>query len=485
MQISVESRRSGADLPAFATRAVLAIAGVVAVAQLVSGVIGGYWFDEAYMLAIGRHHLARGSADQPPIAPALAAAMDWLDPGSLVVLRIPAILATAAAVVVAALVAREFGADRRAQMLTAGAQATALWFTMDGHWLTPYTLEPVQWLLLAWLLVRWVRIRDDRLLLAMGAVAGIAAETKFQVILLCAVLAAAVASCGPRELLRRPMLWAGAGIGALLALPTLVWQARNGWPQLHMSSVLSFEAKELYGGRPGIAVALIVMAGVAGTVLALYGIWRLLRGTELRPYRFLGVSAVVLYIVFIATCGRPYYLGGFYGVLFAAGAVGLQRRRQAGGRRGWVAWPAYALSVAAAAGMLAVSVTSVKTEAPLRIARLAETAYRSLPERDRGATIVMGQSYIVAAYVDVYAHDLSQAYSSNRSYGYFTPPPDSARDVLYIGTAPDELRDHFGLCRRILSDRDDLGTDQKAWLCTDRREPWARFWPGLRHLDLT
>ncbi|WP_245401184.1 glycosyltransferase family 39 protein [Nocardia albiluteola] len=485
MQLSVAPRSSTVDAPAFATRAVLAIAGVVAVVQLVCGAIGGYWFDEAYMLAIGRRHLAWGSADQPPVAPALAAAMDWLAPGSLVALRIPAVLATAAAVIVAALIAREFGGDRRAQLLTAVAQATALWFTMDGHWLTPYTLEPVQWLLLIWLLVRWIRLREDRLLLAAGVVAGIAAETKFQVILLCAVLLASVAVCGPRELLRRPMLWAGAAVGALLALPTLVWQARNGWPQLHMSSVLSTEADELYGGRPGIAVSLILMAGVAGTVLALYGIWGLLQDARLRPYRFLAVTAVVLYLVFVATAGRPYYLGGFYGALFAAGAVGFQRRRLVGGRRGWVVWPACALSIAGAASMLALAATSAKTDAPQRIVRLTTAAYQSLPEQDRRSAIIMGQSYIVAAYLDVYSHDLPAAYSTSRGYGYFPPPPDSARAVLYIGTSPDELRGHFGSCRRLLGDRTDPGTDQRAWLCTDRREPWERFWPSLRHLDMT
>lgn len=34
------------------------------------------------MLAIGRNHLDWGSADQPPLAPALAAAMDTLAPGT-------------------------------------------------------------------------------------------------------------------------------------------------------------------------------------------------------------------------------------------------------------------------------------------------------------------------------------------------------------------------------------------------------------------
>src|SRR5437588_257357 len=111
--------------------------------------------------------------------PALAALMDAIAPESQVVLRLPAVLATAAAVVIAGLIARELGGDARAQGLTAAAQGTGAWVSLAGHWLTPYALEPVQWLVLLWVLIRWIRLRDDRLLLVIGAVAGVAALTKF------------------------------------------------------------------------------------------------------------------------------------------------------------------------------------------------------------------------------------------------------------------------------------------------------------------
>jgi hypothetical protein len=68
----------------------------------------------------------------------------------------------------------EFGCDRRAQVFTATVQATALWTTLAGHWLTPYAVEPLQWMLLLWLVIRWQRVRDDRLLIALGLVIGIA-----------------------------------------------------------------------------------------------------------------------------------------------------------------------------------------------------------------------------------------------------------------------------------------------------------------------
>jgi hypothetical protein len=59
------------------------IALVVSVLHCASSALGsGYWFDEVYMLAIGRYRLEWGSADQPPAAPALAALMDAVAPGS-------------------------------------------------------------------------------------------------------------------------------------------------------------------------------------------------------------------------------------------------------------------------------------------------------------------------------------------------------------------------------------------------------------------
>lgn len=473
----------------FAKWAVLPIAAVVAVAQVVGSFDGGYWFDEVYMLAIGRNHLDWGSADQPPVTPLLAALMDWMAPGSIVALRLPAVLATTAAVVVAALITREMGGDRRTQVMAAAAQATTLWISMAGHWLTPYTLEPVQWLVLVWVLVRWLRLRDDRLLLVLGAVAGIAAETKFQVLLLGAVLLLGVLVFGPRELLRRPLLWAGIGLGVLIVLPTLLWQASHGWPQLGMGAVVASEAEQLYGGRLEIAMSLIFLAGLAGTVLALYGLWRLLCAEELRSYRFLAVTFLVLYVFFVVTVGRPYYLGGLYGPLVAAGALGLQRRREAGfGRGRWIAWPAFVLSAAVAGGMLMVGSTATDQSADTGggIARRTAAAYRALPDYERQRTAIVGGSYIVAAYIDGYSrqYNLPKAYSSNRSYGYFPPPPEAQDQALYVGANPDELRPHCTDVRKVV-DGGQRERDASVWLCTGKREPWATLWPRLRHLGVS
>lgn len=458
-------------------------AAAVTVVHLVAGSLGrGYWFDEALMLAIGRHHLDWGSADQPPLAPVIAGLADLVAPGSMPVLRLVPSVATGLAVLVAALIARELGGDRRAQTLTALAQATAVFTTLAGHWLTPYTLEPVQWLVLVWLLVRWIRVREDRWLLALGPVLGVAALTKFQVILFGVVLVLMVLVAGPRELLRRPALWGAALIGALIAAPTLVWQAVHGWPQLRMASVLSAEAQALYGGRPGIAGALVIMAGVLGTVLVFVALVAVWTDPRLRAYRFLGLTFLVLFGFFVATAGRPYYLDGLYGALGAVGAVALQHRREAGHRRlSWVAWPGAVLAVVVALVTLSVSQALSRPETPDRVTGQVQQVYAGLSPQQRDRTVIYGASYIWAAFVDTAdpALGLPEAHSGNRAYGYFDPPPDDHDVVIYVGAEPGKLAPVMTGLRRV------GGTDDAPiWLGEGLDRPWSQAWPELRSLTV-
>jgi hypothetical protein len=322
------------------------------------------------------------------------------------------------------------------------------------------------------------------LLLAVGVVAGIAAMTKFQVLLLCLVLLVAVAFCGPRDLLRRRLFWAGAVLAALIAAPTLIWQHLHGWPQLRMTPVVAGEAEALYGGRPGIAVQLLVFAGLAGLALGAYGLFRLLRADEMRPYRYLGMTFVVLYVVFVATAGRPYYLAGLYAPLAAAGALGMQRRREAGRvPRRWLMWPAWLAATAAAVAVLVTSVSIARSDVAENVARRTADVYHGLPAAQRDRTVVFGESYIVAAFVDGYSrrYGLPEAYSANRSYGYFAPPPADHDVVLYVGRDPDALRPYFIDGRRVA----DVGDDMHAYLLSGQRQSWESIWPRIRTLTVS
>lgn len=476
----------------FATTPVLVAAGVVAAAHLVLAAAGRSWLDEELMLAIGRHHLDLGAVDQPPLTPLLARLADTLAPGSQLVLAGPAVLATAAAVVLTALVARELGGDARAQTLAALGQATSIAAAQFGHWLTPYTLEPALWTALLWLLVRRQRTGEDRLLLAAGVVAGVAAQTRFQVFALGAVLVVAVLLVGPRDLLRRRATWAGAGIAVLIAAPALAWQAANGWPQLGMAAAVARENAAIYGHPVVVAAHGLAVTGPLTLGLAVCGLRALLRDPAWRPLRFLAVAYLLLFVAVLVSSGRHYYLAPLYPVLGAVGAVALQRRRELGGPRR--AWPVVTAGAVLAAAGAASSVLLASPAFAAPLASSTASTWAALPDDRRERTALVAVPYVHAALLDAAPRDLGlpAVHGTNRAYGWFPPPPEAKEAMLLVGD-PGRFRPYFASARPLqtVTAPTPLGTygglvDESTtiWLLEGRNAAWSRVWSELRDLPV-
>ncbi|MFC0432196.1 glycosyltransferase family 39 protein [Kutzneria buriramensis] len=484
------------DVAALAVRPVAIIAGLLGITLLATAGRYGYFGDELYFVAAG-HHLDFGYVDQPPLVPFLALIADTIAPGNLVVLRIPAILATVAGVFVAALMARELGGERRAQVITAAAYAVAPFLAGGGHLLATSTVDPFLWAVITWLLVRWIRVREDRLLLWAGLVTAVTSQGKYLIVFFWLIAAAAILLAGPRDLLRRPMLWLGAAIAVLTSVPALLWQARNGWPQLEMSSVIAADEHANIGGAGGFLVVLALYSGIVGVPLGLYGLWRTFRLPQLR---FLGITAIGLIVVFIATGGRPYYAAGILPVLWAVGAVGLEGRKR---WVPWVAWPAFLASVALVVFALPTRpVESLRGSDEVssfidfesvgwpQMADEVADAYRALPDDVRAHTAIVGDTYWSASVMSMYGPErgLPEPYGPNRGYWYFGVPPESATNVLYVGdNNSDLMRRHFRTVARVSTVDNKLGIQNgyqgaPIYLCTDRDEPWSALWPALRTL---
>ncbi|SDZ31424.1 4-amino-4-deoxy-L-arabinose transferase [Amycolatopsis xylanica] len=469
---------------------VFTIAGAMGVLLLVLSGRYGFFGDELYFLAAGRH-LAWGYADQPPLLPLLAR---LLDTGSPVVLRLPATLAMAAGVVFAALIARELGGGRKAQILTAGAFAVCTQMLGTGHYLATSTIDPFLWTVILWLIVRWIRTRDDNLLLWLGVVTGLALNTKFLIGTFWTLAVVALLALGPRDLLKRPKLWAGAGIAAVMIAPTLIWQAANGWPQLEMGEAISAEVGSLWGGRLVFLPSALLLAGLpVGAVLLLYGLWRLLRSARWREYRFLGWTTVGLVLLFFAVNGRAYYVAGMLPLSWAVAAVELESGRASRWWR-WIAtWPVYVLSfLVMLPGALPIWPQSwlADPDLPRPVFSSAEigwpeftdsvaATYRTLPP----GTAIVTRFYWYSAALDYYGRDrLPEPSSGSRGYWTLTSPPDTADTVLYVGEPQEALRQHFTEVRAL--GRTGGAQDEPMWLATGRKGPWSEVWPAFRNLGL-
>lgn len=486
------------EVPPFATVWVGAVA--LAAGLALAAVLGQYGFfgDELYFLAAGQH-LSVSYADQGPVLPLLARAMDSIAPGSLVALRIPALLVTVAGIVLAAALAREFGGGRGAQLISAAAYATSPFLFVQGSQLATNTIDAPLWVLITFLVVRWVRTRADSLLIWAGVVTAIDIQVKWLIPFFWICLAIGVLCYGPRELLRRPALWIGAAITAVSMVPSLVWQAANGWPQLGMAATVGAE-QDAIGGTPFFVLIALGAAGLLGVVLLVYGLWCLFRAEALRPYRFLGLTIVLVVLAFLVTGGRPYYAVGVYPVAMAAGAVMF-----VAGRARWTriaAVPVITLSVLLGALSLpwqpesSIEPSTGGVDLLLHgkfgwpeLAEATDRAYRSRTPAERAETVIVTESYWQAGALETYREQYGwpAVYSPSRGYGYFGTPPDSASAVLHVGGRAEELREHFGSVTAIGRADARLGyegatRDVTIWWCERPVRPWSRLWPEIRHL---
>ena len=495
------------QVPPPAWRPVLAVAGLAGLVLLVTSGRYGYWGDELYYLAAGRHP-DWGYADQPPLVPLIARAMDELFAGSLVGFRLPGVLITVAGVVVAALTARELGGGPRAQLVTAGAYATAPFLLGQGHLLSTNTVDFLFWAVGLLLLVRWVRVRDDRLLLALGVVTAVALQAKLLIPVLWIAVAAAAVVLGPRELLRRPMLWVAAAIAGASAVPTVLWQAANGWPQFEVAEATGAEVASTYAGALGfVPLALFVSGLPVGAPLLCYGLWRLLRAPRLRPYRFLGVAVLATTAFFVVTGGRYYYVVGMFALCWAAGATEIEHAIERGAGRAWRrATGRVAFGVAAVVVVLTtlpvLPVSSIGRVPGLgspfaaeeigwpQLADTVTTAYRALPAEQQATTVVVTETYRQAGAVERFAPpELRPAYSGSRGYWFLAVPPADTTTVLFVGGDPPMLARWFGSVRQVGTVDNGLGirnVNQGApvWLCTEPRAPLPDMWPDFLQYEV-
>ncbi|RKT84273.1 Dolichyl-phosphate-mannose-protein mannosyltransferase [Saccharopolyspora antimicrobica] len=478
-------RKADSALHPMAWRPVLLIASAVAAVLVLVSPRYGYFADELYFIAAG-HHPSWGYADQPPLIPLLASTLDRLAPGSLVVLRSPAALAMAAGVVVTALIARELGGGRRAQIAAAGTWAVTAQFASAGHMLTTWSIDPVLWTTATWLLVRWTRLRDDRLLLWAGAVTAVALQVKFLIPVLWLGVGIAALLTGPRDLLRRPTLWCGAVLCALTLTPTLLWQHANGWPQLQMPATVASENSTGWLTLP-LAVA---CAGLVGAVAVCFGTWRLLRAPHLSPYRYLGWAAIGIALAFAAVDGRPYYVAGLFGLLYAVAAVEWEHRPI----RRWIVGTAYAASAVIAIAALPILPMPVIPKHdvfargsigwPELTAAVAD-AHRSTPP----GTEVITHDYWSASALHHYgpAVGITGVHSGSRGFWHLSRP--SGGQVLYVGGTRDYLLQHFREVRPMTTVDTGLAVDTyyegtTIWLASGPRAPWPDLWPEFQRMGI-
>lgn len=480
---------------------VVLVAGVMVLGLLVLSGEYGFHGDEMYYVVSGQHP-AFGYVDQPPLTPLLSAASVALLGTTPTAARALPSLEMALVVVVVALICRELGGTRRAQILAASTAALS-GYLGAGHLDTTTDPDLLAWAIVVWLFVRLLDEGDPRLWLVVGLVAGLALENKDTVLFLGAGLVFGLVLSRRWDIVRSLWAWAGLGIAVLLWVPNLVWQATNGWPQLTMASRIAGYAAD---NRAQVVPLLWLFTGPLLFPVSAAGLVWVLGSKAGKTWRAIGIAGVAALGLVVVTGGKAYYAIGSAPLYMAAGAILLDC---------WLMRSHTHLKVAsfAAAATLSGALIAYLTLPILPVATYAKTSLpsavpdtaneigwpqfvttvehvvASLPSAERAHAVILTNDYSEASPLVLLGSGLPPVYSGHNAYWDWGPPPADRTIVIHVGDwRPADPSRFFLGCHDVAHIDNGFGIHnseqgQAVSVCTGLRASWQTMWPALRTIS--
>jgi len=418
----------------------------------------GYHADELYYLACTRS-LDWGYVDHPPLSVWLLRAVTETLGTSLVAIELLPALAGAATLVWIALLARELGGGRGAQLVAATAGLISLVYLVMGSFHSMNAYEPLLWALGYGLALRILRGASLAYWLGLGVVIGLGLLNKYSMALFAIGLGVGLLVTPARRLLATPGPWLAAAVAALIFAPNLVWLIRHDFVTLEFLSAMRGYSSEAVSPGAFLAGQIFAMSPVA-VPLWIAGLGFGLLSSELRPVRAaFWIFAVACGLLAASGSAQLYYLGPAYPILLAAGGVAVERFSVRAGR--WL--PAATTAALALLGAPLVPValpllapetlvaldtaltgearrapgaTDFDSELPGHLAlrfgwpALAEAvaaARDSLPPEERERIAVLAPSFGEAAALDFFGPELGlpRAIGTHNQYGLWGPVTDA------------------------------------------------------------
>ena len=413
----------------FAGRPVLAVVALKSALDLAFANRYGWQRDELYYAVAGKH-LQGGYVEFPPVTALLSACARFLFGYSLVGFRVFPVLAGALEIVVAALVARELGGGRRAQVIASVAVGFSPILLATNGLFQPVSFDSLATMVLLWLALRLALGRGSWTWI--GLAVGIGLETKYTLSIPLVLLVASFAVCR-RDALQSAGVARAAAIAAVLLVPNLVWEVQHDWVSVHFFVHPPGSATD--ETRPKFLLDLALDLNVVALPLLAAGIARLHRDRTLRPLGWTVAGTVVAYL---ALGGKSYYAMPALLCALAAGAVPFARWATAR-RLGLVAVPFLVF--------FAVALPNVVPVLPLRTAAAHNVIKdrsdyqdelgwpqlaRTVEQHSTGADVVLALNYGEAGALDVFGRGLPPVASVNVTFRYWRPAV-SGRSALLVG----------------------------------------------------
>jgi len=284
----------------------------------------GFHRDELLHLSVSEH-LAWGYFEFPPFIAFVGKIAHFVFGYSLSGIRLFSTLAGIGILITCCLIAKELGGKRYAVLLAGVAVLAFVPFYRNHLLFQPVAFDQFFWTLGFYFLVKYFNTKEVRYLIFLGIAFGIGLMNKYTILVWGFGLFIGLLFYENGKLFKNKWLYISGIISFLIFVPNIIWQWNHDFPVLlHLQKLKESQLD----GNGTFDFALEQLKLPFTLTISLIGLYAYFFDSDLKKYKTFGVATVVVFLSMWMMQSKAYYFFAIYPILFAAGAVKIEKLLQ-------------------------------------------------------------------------------------------------------------------------------------------------------------
>ena len=412
-------------------------------------------------------HFAFGFISVPPFTSLVSGLIFLLGGGVFWVKFFPALFG-ALTIVFSWLIVETLGGKLPAKLLVSGALLFSVMARINMLF-QPNSFDILAWTIIFYLIVKFIQSANPKWLWALAFAIAAGMYNKYNLVFLLAGIITGLLLTPQRKILLHKTTWKVCLLILILLLPNILWQINFHFPVLEHMKVLKASQLDNNSSLDFLKDQVLFFAG--SLFLIAVGLIGVLFFKPFRQYRFVGISFIVILVIFALLKAKGYYAIGLYPVILAFGSVYTERIFK---RR----WKPFVISLLFAINLF-VFISTVHVIYPIYIpsqiiqhskdfeklgmlrwedgknhalpqdfadmtgwqemASKSLSAYKMIPVDELKNTLIFCDNYGQAGALNYYNRGkMPEAYSFNTDYIYWLPRMKRIKNIVLVGKEPDK-----------------------------------------------
>lgn len=466
----------------------------------------GFHRDELLHISVSEH-LAWGYMEFPPFIAFVGKVSTLIFGHSLSGIRFFSTLAGIGILILVCRMVVEMEGKGVASVFVGGVAVLSFLPFYRNHTLfQPVAFDQFFWTLGFYFVVLFINRKENKYLIYAGMTAGVGLLNKYTFVIWLAAVILALLFYERASVFKNRFLYIAFAIVLIMVLPNVRWQIQNDFPAIvHQQRLTELQLEKL-DPLEFVTEQLELPFTLALSLVGLYGLFV---HHEMKRFRIIGISVVVIFFLMWILQAKPYYFFAAYPVLFAAGAVMLERI--------FAGKPVVQIGFAFL--MLVpivyyiprltpvlpieeyIKYRKIKPDSAGRYiltndyadmfgwedqVKLVDSIYRSLPAAERKTAVIWAENYGEAAAVKILGdqYNLPDPFCVSGSFYTFGPPPSEYSVCISLGNEPESVNRVFEevMLVRMITHRYAIDEENNipVYICRKPRINFREKWPELK-----